>query len=311
MTIPNDKPTQSSLEALGSAQTSPQATPDRRREQMVQLARTIEQRAAQTLTLRELAAEVGLSPSRLQKTFKAVLGVSPKAYQDAVRARRLKQALKNGNGVTDAIYESGYGSISRVYEDKVGKIGMTPTSYRRGAERECIWYACRRTALGLVAMAATERGVCFVQFGETSEQLVEVIRAEFPKAELLLSPAQAAPDLDHWMSALDEFLEQSGPMPDLPLDLRGTAFQTTVWKFLQSTRTGQVLTYTELAEQIGKPKAVRAVASACARNRVGVLIPCHRVLRGDGQLGGYRWGLERKRQLLDLERDPEPAPAAE
>jgi AraC family transcriptional regulator of adaptative response/methylated-DNA-[protein]-cysteine methyltransferase len=151
-------------------------------------------------------------------------------------------------------------------------------------------------------MAATEQGVCFAHFGENREILLEQLRAEFPKAKLITSPAQDAPELDAWIEALDANISQGAPRPDLPLDLRGTAFQIKVWRFLLGVREGDVISYSELAAGIEKPKAVRAVASACAANRIGVLVPCHRVLRGDGSLGGYRWGLERKRALLDAER---------
>jgi len=151
-------------------------------------------------------------------------------------------------------------------------------------------------------MAATEKGVCFVQFGDDAASLLSLLEIEFSNAELIASPAQDAPQLDHWMDALAQHINEGIPRPDLPLDMRGTAFQMKVWQFLLSIREGDVLSYGEVATQIDKPKAVRAVASACAKNRIGVLIPCHRVLRGDGSLGGYRWGLERKRTLLDSER---------
>ena len=154
-----------------------------------------------------------------------------------------------------------------------------------------------------MAMAATDKGVCFVQFGDNEVSLVTNLKGEFPSAELSISPAQDAPELDAWMEALDQHISKGAPRPDLPLDMRGTAFQMKVWQFLLSIREGDVLSYSEVAQQIDKPKAVRAVASACAKNRIGVLIPCHRVLRGDGSLGGYRWGLERKRALLGAERE--------
>jgi AraC family transcriptional regulator of adaptative response/methylated-DNA-[protein]-cysteine methyltransferase len=181
-------------------------------------------------------------------------------------------------------------------------IGMTPKAYRSGGAGETIVYACRDTALGPMIMAATERGVCFAQFGKNMEALLEKLRADFSTAKLSASPAQVAPELDAWIEALDAHISQGAPRPDLPLDLRGTAFQIKIWRFLLSVREGDVISYGELAARIEKPKSVRAVASACAANRIGVLVPCHRVLRGDGSLGGYRWGLERKRALLDAER---------
>ncbi|WP_028111120.1 bifunctional DNA-binding transcriptional regulator/O6-methylguanine-DNA methyltransferase Ada [Ferrimonas futtsuensis] len=270
---------------------------------LVEVARHIEEHANERLTLASLAELAGLSPSRLQRVFKEAFGVSPKAYQDAVRMRHFKQSLKEGDSVTDAIFSSGFGSISRVYGEATRNIGMTPKAYRAGGAGETITYACRTTALGLMAMAATDKGVCFVQFGENETSLISNLEAEFPKAELSTSPAQDAPELDAWMEALNQHISKGAPRPDLPLDMRGTAFQMKVWKFLLSIREGDVLSYSEVAKKIDKPKAVRAVASACAKNRIGVLIPCHRVLRGDGSLGGYRWGLERKRALLEAERD--------
>lgn len=270
---------------------------------LVEVARHIEAHADEKLTLARLANIAKLSPSRLQRIFKEAFGVSPKAYQDAVRMRRFKQSLRDGDGVTEAIFSSGFGSVSRVYGEATRNIGMTPKAYRAGGAGEIITYACRTTALGLIAMAATDKGVCFVQFGEDEESLIIKLKEEFPNAGLRVSPAQEAPELAAWMEALDQHISKGAPRPDLPLDIRGTAFQMKVWQFLLSIREGDVLSYSELAAQIDKPKAVRAVASACARNRIGVLIPCHRVLRGDGSLGGYRWGLERKRALLDAERE--------
>jgi AraC family transcriptional regulator of adaptative response/methylated-DNA-[protein]-cysteine methyltransferase len=271
-------------------------------DRLVEIARHIEKHADERLTLSSLAELAELSPSRLQRIFKEAFGISPKAYQDAVRMRHFKQLLKEGDSVTNAIFSSGFGSISRVYGEATRNIGMTPKTYRSGGAGETIAYACRNTALGQMAMAATDKGVCFVQFGEDKASLVTNLKAEFPNAELSASPAQDAPELDAWMEALDQHISKGAPRPDLPLDMRGTAFQMKVWQFLLSIQEGNVLSYTEVAEKIDKPKAVRAVASACAKNRIGVLIPCHRVLRGDGSLGGYRWGLERKQALLDAER---------
>lgn len=269
---------------------------------LVVVARHIENHADEQLTLANLAEIAGLSPSRLQRIFKKAFGISPKAYQDAIRMRQFKQSLKKSETVTDAILSSGFGSISRVYGEATRDIGMTPKAYRSGGAGEVIAYACRNTALGLMAMAATDKGVCFVQFGNDETSLFSELEAEFPNAELCASPAQETAELDIWMEALDLHISSGAPRPDLPIDMRGTAFQMKVWKFLLSIREGDVLSYSEVAAKIDKPKAVRAVASACAKNRIGVLIPCHRVLRGDGSLGGYRWGLERKRALLSAER---------
>ncbi len=270
---------------------------------LVEIARYIEKHADEQLTLSTLADIAGLSPSRLQRIFKEAFGVSPKAYQDAARMQRFKKSLKEGEGVTEAIFSSGFGSISRVYGEATRNIGMPPKAYRAGGAGETITYACRNTALGPMVMAATDKGVCFAQFGEDETSLITKLKVEFPKAELSASPAKDAPELDAWVQALDQHISQGAPRPDLPIDMRGTAFQMKVWQFLLSIREGDVVSYSEVAAGIDKPKAVRAVASACAKNRVGVLIPCHRVLRGDGSLGGYRWGVERKRALLDAERE--------
>lgn len=275
---------------------------DPRIARLVKIARHIEEHADERLTLAGLAAMAGLSSSRLQRAFKEAFGVSPKAYQDAVRMHHFKQSLKDGDSVTDAIFSAGFGSVSRVYGEAARNIGMTPRAYRAGGAGEVIVYACRATALGLMAMAATDRGVCFVEFGDDEASMITRLKAEFPKAQLMASPAQNTPELDAWMEALDLHISKGAPWPGLPLDMRGTAFQMKVWQFLLSIGEGDVLSYSEVAAGIDKPKAVRAVASACAKNRIAVLIPCHRVLRGDGSLGGYRWGLERKRALLDAER---------
>ncbi len=266
------------------------------------VAEYIDGHADEPLPLARLARAAGMSAPHLQRRFKAVLGVSPKAYQDGARLRRLKSGLRAGRGVADAIFDAGFGSTSRVYGEVGRNIGMTPSTYRAGGAGEHIAYACRDTVLGPLMMAATVRGVCFAQFGTGATALLAQLRAEFPQATLIPSAAQSAPDLDAWMAALDAHLSAGGPRPEVPLDLRGTAFQIRVWRFLLGIPAGQAVSYAELATGIGAPRAVRAAASACAANRVAVLIPCHRVLRSDGGLGGYRWGLERKRTLLARER---------
>lgn len=271
-------------------------------QRLLAVARHIENHVADPLPLAELAQVAGLSESHLQRTFKAAFGISPKVYQDALRMGRFKHALKQHSAVTEAIFDAGYGSISRLYGEPSRTLGMTPSAYRAGGAGEAIDYACRQTLLGTLLMAATGRGVCFVQFGTDESTLLELLKAEFPKAELKPSSAQDSVDLDLWIDALNLHISQGGPRPDLPLDVRGTAFQILVWQFLIQIPEGEVISYAELASGIGKPGAVRAAASACARNRIGVLIPCHRVLRGDGRLGGYRWGLERKQALIDAEK---------
>ena len=269
---------------------------------LIETARFIDAHADEAITLRTLAKEAGLSESRLQRNFKAAFGISPKAYQDAVRMRDFKSALKRGKPVTQAIHDAGFGSTSRVYGRAAANIGMTPQAYRKGGAGESISFAYRRSALGPLLMAATDKGVCFVQFGSSKAELLAQLGDEFPEATLTPSAAERAPELDAWLAQLDAHIGKGEPRPELPLDLRGTAFQMQVWRFLLSVREGDVVSYGELAKGIDKPKAVRAAASACGANRIGVLIPCHRVLRGDGSIGGYRWGVERKRALLDGER---------
>ena len=266
------------------------------------LAGFIRAHADESLPLARLAEQAALSPFHLQRTFKAVLGVSPKAYQAAERLKAFKARLRGGDSVLGATFEAGYGSTSRVYDQVDGGLGMTPSAYRAGGAGEVIRYAVRQTALGPLMMAATGRGVCFVQFGDGAATLLEQLRAEFPGAGLSEAADAAGPPLDAWMTALDDHLSRGAPRPDLSLDLRGSAFQMRVWRFLLSVKSGDVVSYSEVAQGVGSPRAVRAAASACAANRVAVLIPCHRVLRADGGLGGYRWGLERKRALLDAER---------
>ncbi len=264
--------------------------------------------AAQPLPLARLAAVSGFSAAHLQRTFKAEVGISPKEFQSALRVAQFKKALRAGSRVTDATYVAGFGSTSRVYGAIDGALGMTPSAYRAGGAGEVIDYACRVTVLGQLMMAATARGVCFVQFGASATELEKQLRAEFPNATLRHSDAESGAALDAWLVALNSHLAGYAPRPDLPLDIRGTAFQVRVWQCLLSIREGEVVSYSELAARLGTPRAVRAVASACARNRIGVLIPCHRVLRGDGSLGGYRWGLERKRALIDAERARSKSP---
>ena len=270
--------------------------------EMRTLADYIAAHADESLPLTRLAAKAGLSPAHLQRTFKAVIGVSPKEYQAGLRLERFKAGLRAGDDVLSAAFDAGFGSTSRVYEQVDGALGMTPRAYRDGGAGETLTYAVRETALGPLMMAATDRGVAFVQFGDSVAALIGALKAEFPRATLTLAPPEADAELNQWMAALDAHLAAGAPRPELPLDLRGTVFQLRVWRFLLSVKPGDVVSYSELAAGVGAPRAVRAAASACAANRIGVLIPCHRALRADGGLGGYRWGLDRKRALLDAER---------
>jgi AraC family transcriptional regulator, regulatory protein of adaptative response / methylated-DNA-[protein]-cysteine methyltransferase len=280
----------------------PRATHDQGIERMQRLARYIEEHAEEPLSLEKLSDRAHISPAHLQRTFKNIVGISPKSFHDAARLRLLKGALKAGKSVLESITEAGFQSTSRIYGHAARNLGMTPSVYREGGGGESIAYAYRDSALGSLVMAATNRGVCFAQFGSSKENLVKQLREEFPKASISESSMTDSPELDAWIQAFDAHIAGTRPRPELPLDLQGTAFQFRVWKFLLAIPKGAVLSYGELARGIGAPRAVRAAASACAANRIAVLVPCHRVLRGDGGLGGYRWGLERKRALIDAER---------
>ena len=272
-------------------------------DRMLALARFIDEHLDESLPLARLAREANVSPYHLQRSFKSALGVSPKAYQANARLRALKASLRAGDSVSSAIIDAGFGSTSRVYEQVNGGLGMTPSSYRAGGEGETIHYALRETALGTMLMAATARGVCFVHLGDNEAALFASLRTEYPRALLVRSNAEQSPELNLWIDAVNQHVSEGTPRPhDIPLDLRGTAFQLRVWRFLLSIKDGDVVSYAEAAAGINQPSAVRAAASACGANNVAILVPCHRVLRGDGSLGGYRWGVERKRALLDRER---------
>jgi AraC family transcriptional regulator, regulatory protein of adaptative response / methylated-DNA-[protein]-cysteine methyltransferase len=276
--------------------------PDRAAAQVWELCRYIESHPGEAPDLAELAARAGLSRFHLQRSFKAVTGVSPKEYVEICRVRLLKRSLRTAGDVTTAVYDAGFGSSSRVYERADTRLGMTPKQYRRGGAGVAITYAVVDTPLGRLMIGATDRGLCFVQFGDSDDELAAALRREYPASEVapMAEPHTAA--FEAWIAALNRHLEGRQPRLDLPLDIRATAFQMRVWNYLQSIPYGQVQSYGEVAAAIGQPKAVRAVARACATNTVALAIPCHRVIRGTGELGGYRWGLDRKRALLDLER---------
>jgi len=203
--------------------------------------------------------------------------------------------------VSDAIYQAGFGSGSRVYEKADGQLGMTPSEYRSGGKGLTISYASGRTPLGLLMIGATDRGICFLQFGDNDRALQEELRRQFPAAVVQPMPATHAEQFESWMAALNRHLRGLEPRLDLPLDVRGTAFQQRVWRALRAIPAGATVSYADLAAKIGSPKAVRAVAQACAANPLAVAIPCHRVVKHDGSLSGYRWGVERKRKLLERE----------
>lgn len=266
------------------------------------LCRHIEAHPNQVPTLEELGRHANLSPFHLQRLFKAAVGVTPRQYAEGCRLRSLKRELRSGESVTDAIYEAGFGSTSRVYERAATRIGMTPGRYRAGGAGVEISHATAGTPLGLLMMAATDRGLCFVQLGDGEAEMLECLRAEYPAATLSSMSPDAEGPFQQWMQALRDYLEGAGTKLDLPVDVRGTAFQMKIWDYLRQIPHGEVRTYKQVAAAVGRPTAIRAVASACAANRVALTIPCHRVIRGDGGLGGYRWGIERKRALIDRER---------
>lgn len=250
------------------------------------------------LTLEALGARVGASPSYLQRTFKGLTGVSPRAYADALRGGRLRDALRRGESVSRAIYGAGYGSPSRVYEDRSGAMAMTPSTFRKGGAGVCISFATAGSPLGRILVARTERGVCFVSLADTDRELLAALEAEFPEAKR----SRGGKELRSIIEEVIARVSGTPPSRELALDIQATAFQRRVWEELRQIPMGDTVTYAGLAKRIGAPRAVRAVASACARNNVAVIIPCHRVLRSDGTLGGYRWGSKRKEKLLATER---------
>jgi AraC family transcriptional regulator of adaptative response/methylated-DNA-[protein]-cysteine methyltransferase len=255
-----------------------------------------------TLTLAQLGRFAGLSPAHVQRRFTAAFGLSPKAWQRACRERVLKDELRAGGDATGAIYAAGYGSGSRVYGTAATRLGMTPGAYARGGEGVAINHAVAETRFGTLLIAATARGVCWVQFGAGAEALVRALAVEFPRAALAPMPATGRQQLARWLAWLESSLASDLPRGAAPaLDPGGTVFQQRVWDFLRRIPRGETRTYREVAAAIGAPTAARAVAGACAANRIAVLIPCHRVIRGDGGLSGFRWGVARKRALLAAE----------
>jgi AraC family transcriptional regulator of adaptative response/methylated-DNA-[protein]-cysteine methyltransferase len=267
-----------------------------------ELCRYIDEHCEERLDLAALAARAGVSRFHLQRTFKAAVGLTPRQYVETQRVGKLKKELRDGKDVTAAVYEAGFGSASRVYERADTRLGMTPKQYRRGGDGVAITYATEESPVGLVMMGATDRGLCFVEFGESEEALMAALRREYPAATLEAMRHPAPAGFSQWMESLRGLLRGKSPAAALPLDIRATAFQMRVWDYLRTIPPGQPQSYGEVAAGIGQPSAVRAVARACAANRVALVIPCHRVIRGTGALGGYRWGAVRKRALLEREK---------
>ncbi len=276
-------------------------------ERIRRICRYIEAHAAQAdpaaLSLEQLAQRANLSRFHFQRSFQAIAGVTPKQYVEARRLNQLKTNLRQSPDVTAAIYDAGYGSSSRVYERSDAQLGMTPKQYREGGANLIITHATVDSPAGKIMIGATDRGICFAQFGRSTEELLRALEAEYPAALLEAMREPAPPVFRQWIAALSAHLAgKQPPHKDLPLDIRATAFQMRVWNYLRSIPFGQTRSYAEVAGAIGQPGAARAVAGACARNTVAILIPCHRVIRGSGEFGGYRWGLETKKRLIEAER---------
>lgn len=252
-------------------------------------------------TLEDLARRFNLSPYHLQRTFKRLVGVTPHQYAAAHRLDRFKESLKDEDTVTEAVYEAGYPSSSSAYGQVTARLGMTPARYQRGGQGVQIAYTIVPCPLGWLLVAATEKGICAVRLGDSEADLEAAFDQEFPAADKQRRDA----DLGSWIAALLGYLSGEQPHLDLPLDVQATAFQRRVWETLQAIPYGATRSYGNIAEAIGQPAAVRAVARACATNPVALVIPCHRVIREDGSLGGYRWGLARKQALLDMESSTE------
>ena len=248
-------------------------------------------------SLTMLAQRAGFSPFHLHRVFKRAIGVTPRAYGAGVRARRMSARLADGDTISEAIVNAGYSSSSRFYEGALQRMGMTASRARRGGVGETVRFAVGETSLGPVLVAATEKGVCSIQFGDDPDELVHALKRRFSSAELVGDDEQFA----RVIGAVIAFVETPRDGLDLPLDIRGTAFQERVWLALTAIPSGRTMTYTQLAAAIGQPAAIRAVASACAANEIAMAIPCHRVIRASGALSGYRWGVERKSKILQRE----------
>jgi AraC family transcriptional regulator, regulatory protein of adaptative response / methylated-DNA-[protein]-cysteine methyltransferase len=258
----------------------------------------IERHTEGVISLRHLAERTALSASYLQRTFRQAMGITPRQYAEALRVARLKSELRKGKDVTTALYEVSYGSASRLYEKSNAQLGMTPATYRRGGRGMNISYTIAECALGRVLVAATERGISAVYLGDRDSELIAALRKEYPEAEIQSSSGERS----KWVREIVRHLAGSNPRLDLPTDVVATAFQRRVWEALRAIPMGETRTYSQVARSIGQPSAIRAVGHACATNPVSIVVPCHRVVRTDGTLGGYRWGLGRKKLLLEREK---------
>ena len=266
---------------------------------MVTRTRRLLDEAEGVLTLAELSKRVGVSPFHLQRLFKRATGLSPREYQSARRMQQVKHGLRKGDDVTTALYDAGFGSPSRLYEKTDPQLGMTPGTYRRGGHGVTVSYAIAPSPLGRILVAATPRGLCAVRFGDSAADLERELRAEFHAATLVRDELAMRAFIEPLLASL----RGERVTIDVPIDVRATAFQKRVWDALRRIPAGETRSYSDVAKEIGEPKAVRAVARACAGNPVAVAVPCHRVVRSDGELAGYRWGIARKRKLLEQERN--------
>ncbi len=248
-------------------------------------------------SLETLAEQAGMSPFHFHRIFKAETGLTPKAYANASRANRVRAELGEGSSVTDAIYGAGFGSNSRFYESSQEMLGMRPTDYQHGGRNTQIRFAVGQSSLGAILVAQSDLGICAISLGDDPETLVRELQDRFPRAKLIGGDSE----FEKLVAKVVGFVEQPGLGLNLPLDIRGTAFQERVWQALREIPPGQTASYAQIAERIGSPKSVRAVAQACGANQLAVAIPCHRVIRRDGDLSGYRWGVDRKRALLQRE----------
>ena len=264
---------------------------------LVEKACRIIEESEEEISLEKLADAIGLSPSYFHRIFKVATGLTPKAYAAGHRAKKVRQGLASGNSVTEAIYDAGFSSSGRFYEKSTDMLGMTPSRYRAGGAGEEIRFAIGQTSLGAMLVASSGKGVAAILLGDDPDELVRNLQDRFPKAHLI----GADRDYEALVAKIVGLVETPGTGLNLPLDVRGTAFQQRVWRALREVPGGETISYAEVARRIGSPKAVRAVASACAANNLAVAIPCHRVVRMDGSLSGYAWGLERKRELIRRE----------
>jgi len=271
---------------------------DSRIELVRQICHAIDEHDEEPQTLQALSAETGVSAHHLQRTFKEVMGITPRQYAEARRLHQFKAGVKRGSSVTEAMYDAGYGSSRGLYEQSASRLGMTPATYGRGGRGMRIIYTTADCALGRLLVAATERGVCSVALGDSDSELISALFDEYPAASIDSQDTSISPALNLWLNQVLELIAGRTPHADLPLDIQATAFQWQVWEELRRIPRGVTRSYQEIASAIGKPKAVRAVARACASNHVALVIPCHRVIREDKSLGGYRWGINRKRKIL-------------